>query len=404
MTAAIALLAIGCSGGAGAPEGTGGARGGSGGSTGGQSGTGSGGASSTGGRGGGAGGSGNATGGAIGAGGSGAGGSPIGAGGGNASAQPASCAAGGPGLSTCGPNGNESCCFSLPVTGGVFYRTYQSSGSGATGQADAATVSAFRLDKYEVTVGRFRQYVSYLVGGGSPPSGGSGKHTHLSAGKGLVDSARAGSFEAGWDPSWNTNIPNGATAGSTWAQNLNCGPYGTWTASAGNNEMLPLTCLDWYEAHAFCIWDGGFLPSEAEWKYAAAGGDQLRMYAWGSMDPGTASQYAMYDCYYPTGTRGNCTSLANIAKVGSTPLGLGRWGQLDLAGSVWEWNLDEYASYVSPCIDCAYLTGATNRVLPGGGFHTGLMPYLLSANRTTVSYATTYRGDFGVGVRCARAP
>ncbi len=62
MTAAIALLVIGCSGGAGAPEGTGGARGGgtgSGGSTGGpggQSGAGSGGASSTGGRGGGAGG------------------------------------------------------------------------------------------------------------------------------------------------------------------------------------------------------------------------------------------------------------------------------------------------------------------------------------------------------------
>ena len=121
-------------------------------------------------------------------------------------------------------------------------------------------------------------------------------------------------------------------------------------------------------------------------------------------DPGTASQYAIYDCYYPTGTRGNCTSLANVAKVGSTPLGVGRWGQLDLAGSVWEWNLDEYASYVSPCTDCAYLTGATNRVLPGGGFHTGLMPYLLSANRTTVSYATTYRGDFGVGVRCARVP
>jgi formylglycine-generating enzyme required for sulfatase activity len=83
---------------------------------------------------------------------------------------------------------------------------------------------------------------------------------------------------------------------------------------------------------------------------------------------------------------------------------VGRWGQLDLAGSVWEWCIDQYAPYVIPCDDCAYLSGATNRVLPGGGFHTGLMPYLLSSNRVSVDYATTYRGSYGVGVRCARAP
>jgi len=259
------------------------------------------------------------------------------------------------------------------------------------------------LDKYEVTVGRFRQFVNYLVGGGSPPAAGSGKHTHLNGGKGLANTAKSGSFEPGWDSSWNSNIPTGAGAAAKWAKNLNCSSYGTWTPSASKNEMLPLTCLDWYEAHAFCIWDGGFLPSEAEWKYAAAGGDELRMYAWGSTDPGTKSQYAMYDCYYPTGMRGNCTGLANVAPVGSTPLGVGRWGQFDLAGSDWEWNLDTYGDYVSPCVDCANLVGS-ERVLPGGGFHTGLTPDLLASNRTSVNYATTYRGDYGVGVRCARTP
>jgi formylglycine-generating enzyme required for sulfatase activity len=321
--------------------------------------------------------------------------------GGDSARAPASCARSGPGLDSCGPQADESCCVSLPVEGGMYDRTYTSSGRGG---ADPATVSAFRLDKYELTVGRFRQFVNYLVAGGAPPAAGSGKHTHLNAGKGLADSGKNGGFETGWDPAWNTNIPSGASAGAQWATKLNCSAYATWSQSAGNNEGLPLTCMDWYEAYAFCIWDGGFLPSEAEWEYAAAGGAELRKYPWGSDDPGTQSQYAMYDCYYPTGRAGNCTGLTNIAKVGSTPKGLGRYGQLDLAGSVWEWCLDQFAPYANPCADCAYLSGATNRVLPGGGFHTGLSPYLLSANRVGVDYATTYRGTYGVGVRCARAP
>jgi len=341
----------------------------------------------------------------------GAGGGTSGAGSAQAGAttasEPASCAPGGPGMNTCGADGHESCCISLLLEGGTFARTYANTGSGATGKADNATVSSFRLDKYEVTVGRLRQFVNYLAGGGAPPTAGSGKHVHLNGGKGLADSSKAGTFEPGWDASWNENLPTGADALANWTKNLACSSctYGTWTAKAGGDEDLPVTFLDWYEAHAFCIWDGGFLPSEAEWRYAAAGGDEQRMYPWGTTAPGTDSKYAMYDCYYPSGKPGNCTSLANVAKVGTASLGGGRWGQLDLSGSVWEWNLDVYSpKFDSTCSDCAHLTGGSERVLPGGGFHTGLMPYMLASSRTQVDYATTYRGDYGVGVRCARTP
>jgi formylglycine-generating enzyme len=45
----------------------------------------------------------------------------------------------------------------------------------------------------------------------------------------------------------------------------------TWTDTVGSHENLPINCINWYEAYAFCIWDGGFLPSDAESEYAAAG-------------------------------------------------------------------------------------------------------------------------------------
>jgi len=340
-----------------------------------------------------------------------AGGGSSGSGGsGGQSATAPSCATSGPGLTTCGKNGDESCCVSPRVEGGSFFRTYTNTGSGATGKADEATVSSFRLDKYEVTVGRFRQYVKYLSGSGSPPAAGSGKHAHLNAGKGLADSGKSGSFEPGWDASWNSKIPSGAGAASQWNTQLKCNTYATWTDNPGDNELLPLTCLNWWESHAFCIWDGGFLPSEAEWKYAAAGGDELRMYPWGSMNPGTDSQYAIYDCCYPAkqcrATSGmECPGIINAAPVGLATLGASRYGQLDLSGSVFEWLVDRYASYVNPCADCAYFTGSgSNRVLPGGGFRSSLTPLLQSANRTSISYAETFRGDFAVGVRCARSP
>lgn len=307
---------------------------------------------------------------------------------GDAGPIPPSCQTGGAGIIDCpgGPNdAGESCCTSLEVTGGTYFRTYDpynadwtvtlSADGGPTGEADPASVSAFRLDKYEITVGRFRQFVNAV----SPPDGGaawmptqgSGRHTHLNGGMGLasgpnVDAGQT--YETGWDTSWNSNV----TPSTTPTGCLDPGAA-TWTTSVGAQELLPINCVNWYEVYAFCIWDGGFLPSEAEWEYAAAGGDQQRQYPWGSTDPGAANEYAIYGCYYPGGT-GACDANSsqgpigtlNIASVGSARLGAGRWGQLDLAGNLFENALDSYASYVNPCVDCAYLGGAVAPVVRGG--------------------------------------
>ncbi len=315
-----------------------------------------------------------------------------------------SCVAGGPGLNNCGA-ASESCCTSLPVATGTYFRTYTNSGDGGTGEADPASVSSFRLDKYLVTLGRFRQFANAVLppdgGTGWLPGPGAGKHAHLNGGQGLVDVGASTDaqvvYEKGWQSAFDANV---APTDANLTSACDTPAYATWTHAPGTQENLPVNCVNWYEAYAFCIWDGGFLPSEAEWEYAAAGGNEQRQYPWGSTPPGTANQYAIFNCNYPSGS-GTCTGVANVAPVGTATLGAGLWGQLDLAGDLSEYELDSYAPFMSPCIDCANLSiNATSAWADRGGWF----------NQVGGQYLPAWRRMYGAGrgistgIRCARAP
>jgi formylglycine-generating enzyme required for sulfatase activity len=248
------------------------------------------------------------------------------------------------------------------------------------------------LDDYEVTVGRFRQFVGAVVGGWLPAQG-SGMHVHLNGGQGL--NATGGGYETGWATGWDGLL---ATTLATWTSNLSCDSRQTWTASAGSNENLPIDCETWYEAYAFCIWDGGFLPSEAEWNYAAAGGSDQRAYPWSPAYPPGSTSISCANANYDF-----CVSTSGANAVGSeSPAGDGKWGQSDLAGNSWEWNLDWYASsYVTPCTDCANLTVASDRVFRGGSYYDIASYQLVSAR---IYSGPSSDRDGSVGVRCARTP
>ena len=282
---------------------------------------------------------------------------------------------------TCGSSESTSrdCCASGEVPAGSFFRSYD--GLRDVGSDDPswpASISAFRLDTYEVTVGRFRRFVDAYP---FRPAAGAGKNP-------------ANSSDFGWNSAWNAELPRDAEALSVELET--CGTairaepsMSTWTASPDGNEALPINCLTWFEAFAFCAWDEGRLPSETEWNYAAAGGSEARVYPWASraatdIEP----NLAVYQ--------------SPIAKVGSKPLGNGLFGQADLAGNVWEWNVDWYReTYSVPCDDCAELTAdvdISDRVLRGGGYY-NQPPFLRAAARGNAPPKTR---DPGYGVRCAR--
>ena len=319
-----------------------------------------------------------------------------GAGGGGASAGSSGGASGGAsggvsgpscsGLAkNCGQTANADCCASGVVPGGTFYRGYDGVSSGATSQAFPATVSSFRLDNFEITVGRFRKFVAAYTQ--SMIAQGAGKNPNNPS-------------DMGWDATnWNESLEPNAT---TLAAAVKCSTdYHTWTDSAGTAavENLPMNCLNWYEAEAFCIWDGGRLPTETEWNYAASGGSDQRTYPWGNTAPGTDAKLAVYGCYYQA--NGTCTGVINFAPVGSIAAGNGKWGQADLAGNVWEWVQDWYQEYKNPCTNCADLTPqfGTSFVSRGGG-SADMESNLLTSTRNGVVPNSDHLPS--LGARCAR--
>ena len=272
----------------------------------------------------------------------------------------------------CGVSANLNCCATTTVPGGTFNRSNDA--------ASPATVSDFKLDNYEVTVGRFRSFVAAYT---QPMiATGAGKNANNPS-------------DLGWEEAWNTSLPANAAVLNA---EVNCdSARQTWTDLEASNETRPMNCVSWYVAQAFCIWDGGRLPTEAEWNYTAVGGSEQRVYPWGATVPEANAALAVHDCRYDG--MANCSPL-DVAPVGSVIAGNGKWGHSDLAGSMAEWNQDWHSNvYPSPCSDCAQLTTSTMRVYRGGSYNSSSVG-IKSASRLGIAQ-TTRSGT--LGFRCARS-
>lgn len=168
------------------------------------------------------------------------------------------------------------------------------------GDKKLTRISPFFLDRYEVTIGRWK---AAIAAGFAPPKGA------------LLDPFRS-----------------------------------CTTSSPGVHPEDALNCVRWTGARAFCAFEGSArgvegrtLPSEAQWEFAASGRGWQNEYVWGDEEP--SCDRAVYGRFAGTPAPGG-SSECYVAGMQQHPFPGGsadvsRDGVFDFAGNVAEWSLDE---------------------------------------------------------------
>jgi formylglycine-generating enzyme len=156
--------------------------------------------------------------------------------------------------------------------------------------------------------------------------------------------------------------------GASWRH-----PWGPRSDNAERQDH-PVTHVAYEDAEAFADWAGKQLPSEAEWEYAARGGLDGAVFAWGEeMRPSGELMANFWQGDFPwrnTGSRG---------WRGTSPIGLfvaNGYGLCDVTGNVWEWTSDYYsargAGTDAPKSPCCHPPSLNPRVdSPEGSYDVG---------------------------------
>jgi formylglycine-generating enzyme required for sulfatase activity/uncharacterized caspase-like protein len=241
------------------------------------------------------------------------------------------------------------------------------------------TLKGFWLDSHEVTNQEFERFVQ--TAGYTGHRGKTGTHSALIETSSLF-----------FGKKWKVEKVDQAD----WKH-----PFGLHASDSRIDSSLPVVQLSWYDAQAYCQWQGKRLPTEAEWEYAGRAGTTTRHW-WGEGNPDQARVANLPDAslkirldlepVFPTYNDGS----SRLATVGS--YAPNAWGLYDMAGNVWEWTADWYdmAYYQrSPEVNPLGASGGTERVKRGGSW----LQYKIIASREKQAPENS---DDQTGFRCAK--
>lgn len=160
-------------------------------------------------------------------------------------------------------------------------------------------------------------------------------------------------------------------AGANWRH-----PQGPGSGIDGK-EQNPVVHVSWEDAMAYCKWSGKRLPTEAEWEWAAKGGNPNAKFSWGSEELKVGFYPAnIWQGSFPDKNTAEDNYLTTAPVMSFRPNGFGLY---DMSGNVWEWTADwmdaDYYTTLPQVTtnptgpdDGATTTHPYQKVLKGGSF------------------------------------
>jgi formylglycine-generating enzyme len=226
------------------------------------------------------------------------------------------------------------------ISGGTFAMGSDIPGYPEEGPVRRVSVDGFWMDACPVTVAEFRTFVletGYATVASRPPDPAAYPEidpSRLVAGslvfqktRGPVDLAAA--LRQATLPWWRY-VPR-----ADWRRPEGPGSH------IGTRARHPVVHVAWEDVCAYAAWAGKAIPTEAEWEFAARGGLDAAVFAWGDdLTPDGRIMANTWQGEFPW------QNLLLDGFEGTSPVGSfppNGYGLFDMAGNVWEWTSDYYS-------------------------------------------------------------